>query len=186
MLYATLVPQSAFSPILVARWLGSAIVLLGCSLGFAWARGLEMSTLERVRELEERVECLQAIVDGSEAQTREAVVGAMALIVGHLARKGALTYSEIIKDLNEAVDPDYLAEDHNGRLLHELRMCIAFHQNVDAGLATASVPVSELLSSVERQALVGRARAELAFEAAGAQTKRKKRRKENQREKQVH
>lgn len=92
-----------------------------------------MSTAERLRRLEDEMEYVKAIIDGSEAQTREAFTVVVGLLVAFLKGKGTLGYEELISFLAAASDPDYGTEDHSGRLIHETRWIVEFHKGLEAG-----------------------------------------------------
>lgn len=125
-----------------------------------------MTLAERVRHLEEELEYTKAILDGSEAQTREAVVAVVGLLASFLAGGKALDYDGFLAFLAGTVDSDYRSEDHVGQLVHDLRRVMVFHRDLDAGTLGPHVPVSEALSADEIAAIRRRAEAQVALEKA--------------------
>lgn len=134
-----------------------------------------MTTAERVRQLEDEIEYLKAIVDGSEAQTREAVTCVLGLLMSFLKEKGALDYGELISFLAGAADPNEKSEDHNGRLIHDMRRMMEFHRDLETGQSKPHVPVGELLSDEEMAGITRRAYAQVAFEKVAKEEARSKR-----------
>lgn len=145
------------------------------------------SLTKSVENLESRIEYLAAILDGSEAQTREAVVVTVGLVFAFLFDKLKIDINEVITHLAESADPDYEAEDHNGRLIHSLRRNLEFHRDLAAGTAKTHVPITELLAPDELAAIVARAAAAVAFErAARAEIEAPKRKKKRAKGSNVH
>ena len=72
-------------------------------------------------DLESRVTELAAIIDGSEAFTREAVVHLLGLLILFLDHKGILNKREVAEFLRINAGPRRHAEDHFGQLIFDLR-----------------------------------------------------------------
>lgn len=140
-----------------------------------------MTTAERLRHLEDEIEWVKVILDGSEAQTREAVVVVGGLLVAFLKGKGLLDYDELITFLAEAAEPDYESEDHNGKLIHEMRGIVEFHKGLDAGTSKPRVPLDQQLTADEIAAIRTRAEAEVASERTANELKHRRSRKKRPR-----
>ena len=72
-------------------------------------------------DLESRVTELAAMIDGSEAFTREAVVHLFGLLILFLDRKGIVDKRELAEFLRINAGPRPHAEDHFGQLIFDLR-----------------------------------------------------------------
>jgi hypothetical protein len=136
-----------------------------------------MSIEQRLKSLEADVAYQAAIIDGSEMQTREAVVAVVGLLIAHLAGKGTVHYDDLIKFLGKCADPDDAVEDHVGQMINDLRRIVDFHRRDESGEVEPYVPISERLTVAERNAAIETARAELAATKAAEQKPTKRTRK---------
>lgn len=127
---------------------------------------MRITTAERVRRLEDELEYVKAIVDGSDMQTREAVVCVLGLLMAFLKQKGLLDHGELISYLAESADANEETEDHNGKLIHDVRRIVEFHRDLEAGTLKPYVPLRERLAADEIAAIRARAKAQVVFERA--------------------
>jgi hypothetical protein len=123
-----------------------------------------MRTKERVERLESEVEQLKAIVDGGLEQAREATVMVTSMLVSHLFERLGLDHEETIALLAGAADPDYASEDHVGQYIHQMRRALEFQRDSGAQSLEGAERIEEALTLEERETILRRAQAQVAFE----------------------
>lgn len=136
-----------------------------------------MSLAERLSDLEQEVRYRAAILDGNEAETREATVTVFGLLIKYLSTKGTLDLADMAAFLATCADPDVATEDHNGRLIHQLRQTVEFHRDNALGLVETHVPLDQRLTPSE----ISDIRSEVLSTASSARPDRKRRTKKAKR-----
>lgn len=87
-----------------------------------------MSSEHRLRALEAKITYLEAIIDGSEAQTRDATVYLVGIVTRFLHEKGLID-EDALKDYVATFEGDATdREDYLGDLVRQFGFALGFHE----------------------------------------------------------
>ena len=87
-----------------------------------------MNVEERLKRLEDKFAMLEAIVDGSEEQTREATAYVVGIVTRFLHEKGLIDESVLMNYINSFEGDSSDREDYMGQMVRRLGAMIDFHE----------------------------------------------------------
>ena len=125
-----------------------------------------MTLAEHVARLEDELAYLRDIVDGGEAEAREAIMVVIGLLASFAANSGVLDYDRLIALLTEEADPQPAVDDRTGMYVRGIRLILAYYRDFERDAREPSAPGLAHLSADETRAFLGRAAATVEFEPA--------------------
>ncbi|WP_331304134.1 hypothetical protein [Methylobacterium oryzae] len=123
-----------------------------------------MTLAERVARLEDELAYLRAIVDGGEAEAREAIMVVIGLLASFAANSGVLDYDRLIALLTEEVDPQPAVDDRTGMYVRGIRLILAYYRDFERDAREPSALDLDDLNADETRAFLRRAAATVELE----------------------